>query len=100
MVSTVDALHEAVGELNALVAKDGGSVTLAEHDPDRDWVKVRFAMSTKAEDCDTCAITPEMMQMFLAEAFRVRGAAVAAIEVEDVTGQTGATGTGANGVPA
>lgn len=81
MESRKEAVREAISELNALVAKDGGSLTLQRHDETEDLVKVKYAMGVN-EECDTCSITPDMMEMFLAESFRIRGAEVARIVIE------------------
>lgn len=72
------AVREAVEAMNVVVAKDGGQVRLAQHDTERDVVKVDFDSGVN-EECPGCLITPDMLSAFLLEAIRARG-----VEVQEV----------------
>lgn len=74
-MNDTDAVREAVEAMNDVVAKDGGSVTLVEHDVDNEVVRVRFESGVN-DDCPGCLITPDMLTAFLGEAIRARGVSV------------------------
>lgn len=86
-------LEEAVAELRGLVAKDGGDLTLLNFDPDARSVAVAYRMA-EGDDCASCAITPDIMEAFLAEAFRVRGASVSTITLESPQATNSESGLG------
>jgi Fe-S cluster biogenesis protein NfuA len=88
---TSSPVEDAVFELNNLVAKDGGSLTLLSHSPASGSAQFQYVMA-EGEDCDSCAITPEIMQAFLEESLRVRGAAI-----NDITLLSPSAGEGVSG---
>jgi Fe-S cluster biogenesis protein NfuA len=66
---TVDKVLEL---MNNMVAKDGGVITLDAFDPDAGTMAVDYRMGIN-EECATCSITPELVQVFLAESLDSHG---------------------------
>lgn len=75
-----DAVREAVEAMHDVVAKDGGSVRLTEHDPAKEIVRVQFDSGVN-DDCPGCLITADMLTAFLSEAIRARGVSVQEVVV-------------------
>src|SRR4029077_4873421 len=66
---TVDKVLEL---MNAMVAKDGGEITLESFDADALTMAVDYRMGIN-EECATCSITPELVQVFLTESLESHG---------------------------
>lgn len=61
--------------MNGMVAKDGGQIALQSYDAPSGTVTVDYKEGVN-EECITCAITPEMVNMFLLESFKSHGVPV------------------------
>jgi Fe-S cluster biogenesis protein NfuA len=81
MTTSTDSVSEAVAAMDAVVAKDGGHLTLIEHDVDKGTVRVQFDEG-KNDDCPGCLITADMLGAFLGEAIRARGVVVEELVVD------------------
>ena len=77
---TVDKVLEL---MNAMVAKDGGEITLESFDADARTMAVDYRMGIN-EECATCSITPELVQVFLAESLESHGVENVNVTVKSV----------------
>ncbi len=77
------AVDEVLRLMNGMVAGDGGRLTLEEYDPDAGAIRVRYEEGVN-DECETCAISAEMVQVFLADSLTAHGVQVGEVTVEAV----------------
>jgi Fe-S cluster biogenesis protein NfuA len=74
------SIKEVLDAMNEVIARDGGLLQLADYDQEQAIVEVVYR-NQPADDCEACAITPEMMQDFLLDGFRARDVEVSEVRV-------------------
>jgi Fe-S cluster biogenesis protein NfuA len=73
-------IHEVIGAMNELVARDGGRVSVLGYEEAAARLQLEYDTGNNA-DCDTCLITPETLRDFVSEGLRSRGVPVADVVV-------------------
>lgn len=83
---TASSLEEIIQNFNGMVAADGGRVSLVGEAPSDGELRVRYDMGDdSSDDCATCTITPDMLEVFLQESLHTHGIAVDRVVVETST---------------
>lgn len=77
------AVEKVLALMNTMVAKDGGVITLDVFDADAGKMAVDYRMGIN-EECATCSITPELVQVFLTESLESHGVPNVEVVVKSV----------------
>lgn len=83
MSSTTPEVEKVLELMNAMVAKDGGEITLHSFDANTPALAVDYRMGIN-EECVTCSITPELVQVFLTESLESHGVPGVDVTVQPV----------------
>ncbi|WP_431428365.1 hypothetical protein [Actinophytocola sp.] len=80
MADTREAAVAVLEQLQKMVDRDGGQLTLREVDDTRSRVVVEYRL-VENPDCATCTISTDMIASFLAESLTARGVTSPDVEV-------------------
>ena len=78
------SVDDVIRLMNGMVASDGGELTLDHYDADAQAITVRYAEGVN-EECETCAISAEMVKVFLTDSLVAHGVPITSVTVESNT---------------
>jgi Fe-S cluster biogenesis protein NfuA len=81
MSDVTGSLEDVLRKMNAMVATEGGELTIRSYDP-AGVLEVDYRMRPN-EDCPTCSITGEMVKMFMEDSLETHGVAVGEVQVTE-----------------
>jgi hypothetical protein len=78
------AVDTVIEKMNAVVATDGGRLTLESYDAEGDHNLVVRYEAKPNEECATCSITSDLVSSFLADSMTSHGLPVGEVIVNEV----------------
>jgi Fe-S cluster biogenesis protein NfuA len=72
MTNKTVSVEDVLGKMNAMVAADGGKITMRSYDPGAQVLEVDYTTQVN-EDCPTCTVTGDMLKIFLTESLQSHG---------------------------